>query len=53
MVNVFDINDESPFHPSTAVSGEFEVGDLLDHHIYGQKRFSEWKFLVKWRGYLL
>ena len=50
---VFDVNDEQPFCPSAAASGEFEVEDLLDHRVHGRGRSSEWEFLVKWRGYPL
>ena len=49
--NIFNINIESPFHAFEATSGEFEVEELLDHHVHGWGRSSEWD--LKWRGYLL
>ena len=33
--------NKQPFCYSTAASGEFEVQDLLDHHVYGCGRSSE------------
>ena len=50
---VFDISDKQPFHPSASASGEFEVEEILDHHIRGWGLSSEWGFLVKSRSYPL